>query len=362
MGPRMECWPNLERPPQNVELLWLAQRGWRADELQISDWMISFPKSLAEEVCAIATESCARGLPLTEALKTWSRPAAAVRLQDQIENVLEGGIGFSLLRGLEPTGNEEIDNFSILLVGSLFGSPVSQTKLGNRIARVEDNGLDLKDPHTRGHKTSAELAFHCDRADRVILYCIRPALSGGRSRIISSLFLADALRAKHPHLAARLFQDAPQDRRGEQAVHEQPWSMLPIFSCPQGSFVARYLRRFVTDSQRHPGAPPLDHVLFEAMKELDRLMEQDGLALEMPFEPGDIQIINNNVVLHARTAFADLPGMRSQRLLLRVWLSHQSARPLPDSFADLYGSVGAGAYRGGVWPTEVTIRSALATH
>jgi Taurine catabolism dioxygenase TauD, TfdA family len=74
------------------------------------------------------------------------------------------------------------------------------------------------------------------------------------------------------------------------------------------------------------------------------------MALEMPFNPGDVQIINNNVVFHARKAFRDHPDPERRRLLLRVWLAHASSRPLPQSFADLYGATDAGTYRGGVWP------------
>jgi hypothetical protein len=86
------------------------------------------------------------------------------------------------------------------------------------------------------------------------------------------------------------------------------------------------------------------------MNALDAIMERDGMALEMPLAPGDVQVLNNNVVFHARTAFGDHPDVERRRLLLRLWLSHASARPLPGSFADLYGMIDAGAYRGGVWP------------
>jgi hypothetical protein len=76
-------------------------------------------------------------------------------------------------------------------------------------------------------------------------------------------------------------------------------------------------------------------------------------VLDMSFRPGDVQIINNNVVLHSRTAFVDHQDVGGRRLLLRVWTSHRSSRPLPKAFGDLYGLVDAGVYRGGVWPDGV---------
>ena len=39
----------------------------------------------------------------------------------------------------------------------------------------------------------------------------------------------------------------------------------------------------------------------------------------MQFEPGDIQLISNHVILHARTAYEDDPD--APRHLLRLWLS-----------------------------------------
>jgi alpha-ketoglutarate-dependent taurine dioxygenase len=41
----------------------------------------------------------------------------------------------------------------------------------------------------------------------------------------------------------------------------------------------------------------------------------------MQFEPGDIQLLSNHRVLHARTAYEDAPGETRGRHLLRLWLS-----------------------------------------
>jgi hypothetical protein len=256
------------------------------------------------------------------------------------------------MRGFPLSTNDCTNERAAVLVGLLFGRPVSQTKKGNLVARVEDLGLALTSPAVRGHQTSAELPFHCDRADRVLLLCVRTARSGGRSRVVSSIALAEAMWAEAPAFAERLHHQLPQDRRGEEAPGEPPYSCMPIFSERNGVFVARYLRRFIHDSQRHPDAPRLTSDDIAALDKLDALIERDGMALEMPFEPGDIQILNNNVILHSRTAFEDYDEPDRRRLLLRVWLSHRSARPLPESFAELYGTTDAGAYRGGVWPNK----------
>ena len=41
----------------------------------------------------------------------------------------------------------------------------------------------------------------------------------------------------------------------------------------------------------------------------------------MDFEEGDIQLLNNATILHARTAYEDHPEPERRRHLLRLWLS-----------------------------------------
>lgn len=41
----------------------------------------------------------------------------------------------------------------------------------------------------------------------------------------------------------------------------------------------------------------------------------------MQFVPGDVQLISNHTVLHARTAYEDEPAAGAKRHLLRLWLS-----------------------------------------
>jgi alpha-ketoglutarate-dependent taurine dioxygenase len=43
------------------------------------------------------------------------------------------------------------------------------------------------------------------------------------------------------------------------------------------------------------------------------------MAIAYDLEPGDVQLVNNHVLLHARDAFDDAPGR--ERLLLRVLAS-----------------------------------------
>jgi hypothetical protein len=74
----------------------------------------------------------------------------------------------------------------------------------------------------------------------------------------------------------------------------------------------------------------------------------EEVCLEAPFAAGDMQLLNNHVVYHARSAYADDRAAGRTRLLLRLWLSMPGSRALPEGHAALWGATGAGALRGGV--------------
>jgi hypothetical protein len=74
----------------------------------------------------------------------------------------------------------------------------------------------------------------------------------------------------------------------------------------------------------------------------------EELSFEMRFEPGDMQLLNNHVIYHARTAFADDAETGNVRLLYRLWLSMPNSRALPVGHEVLWGSTEPGALRGGI--------------
>ena len=68
----------------------------------------------------------------------------------------------------------------------------------------------------------------------------------------------------------------------------------------------------------------------------------------MELRAGDIQLLNNHVTYHARTAFEDDERSGRDRLLYRLWLSTPNSRALPRGFEVLWGSIEPGALRGGI--------------
>ena len=68
----------------------------------------------------------------------------------------------------------------------------------------------------------------------------------------------------------------------------------------------------------------------------------------MWLEPGDLQFINNHVMLHSRTAFDDFKELNRKRLLYRLWIAPPFSIKLPKSWQEYFRSISPGTVRGGI--------------
>ena len=64
-------------------------------------------------------------------------------------------------------------------------------------------------------------------------------------------------------------------------------------------------------------------------------------------------MVNNHIVMHARTEFEDYPEPERRRHLLRTWLAVPNSRPLSPLMRPGYRDQRAGAGRGGR-PPKIT--------
>jgi len=166
--------------------------------------------------------------------------------------------------------------------------------------------------------------------DIVGLLCLRQAKEGGRSRISSSLSVLDAVRRERHDVLPMLGKGMPWNRRDEHGAGESSMGpRMPVFSEHDGQWACRYNRGFIEAPWRRRGeAVPTD--VTEALDFIDAAAARPEHVLEMDFQPGDIQLLSNDTILHARTAFTDYPEVERKRLLLRIWLHMRDPRPLAD--------------------------------
>ena len=70
------------------------------------------------------------------------------------------------------------------------------------------------------------------------------------------------------------------------------------------------------------------------------------VAAQIPFLPGDIQFLNNWIMLHSRLAYDDWPEPGRKRHLLRLWLSDPESRNVSKDQRE--GRAGRGVVPAGV--------------
>ena len=153
--------------------------------------------------------------------------------------------------------------------------------------------------------------------------------------IASATALYNEIGARRPDLLPRLMQGYHHHRQGDHPDSHAPISAqpIPVFSFSNGLLHCRYNRNNMEWAARE-GAE-LTETDRQAFAMIDDLVESDGFALSMDLRKGDLQIINNSVILHSRSEYVDAPDRK--RHLLRLWLhnpeSPRDGRHLVERFA-----------------------------
>lgn len=268
-------------------------------------------------------------------------PTVAAELAAVLDEV-ENGRGFVLVRGI-PRDRYSDDECELIYwgLGVHLGTPVSQNARGHLLGHVRDEGRTIADPNARAYQTRVRMDFHTDMlpVDVVGLFCMRRAKSGGESKVVSVLTIHNVLREERPDLLDALYGTFHLDWRGEEPEGESPFFSLPMFSERDGRLTTRICSLAYYKSAARFGAQfaptPLQ---VEALEKVQEIANRPELMLSMDFEEGDIQLINNHMTLHARTAYEDFDDPRLQRHLLRMWIAVADGkrRPLAASLADRY--------------------------
>ena len=237
------------------------------------------------------------------------------------------GRGIALLRGF-PVQRCTVDEMALMFwgIGLRLGRAVSQSVMGERLGHVI-NVTDT-DPHARAYRNRSELSPHSDPGDLVSFLCIRPAITGGVSRFVSSLSVFEEIRRERPDLLAVLTRGFRYHRFGEQGPDDDPITphRVPVFSERDGLVSGRYVREYVEIAADEDPSIVLTNTDNAAISLLEATANRPDLALDFTMAAGEAVVANNFTVFHARTAFTDDPDRR--RHLLRLWLAADPPRPV----------------------------------
>lgn len=158
---------------------------------------------------------------------------------------------------------------------------------------------DVSQKTTRVYETNLYLPYHSDPSDVVGLLCVRKAMKGGLSSLVSVAAIYNEIVKRRPELLGLLYRPM----YFAHLCEDRP-SLSPIFSFHNGKLSCRYLRQYIELGHEIRGFP-LSKVETEALDLFDEVMHDPSMKLDMMLEPGDIQFANNYAVLHSRTEFED---------------------------------------------------------
>jgi hypothetical protein len=336
---------SFDLPPEQT-----GAAAWYGPEMSASgEWLMPLtPAEIAEIEAATHGLTSREADIATVAAHDFPLPLLGPRLRARVRDEVLNGRGFLLMRGL-PVERWSLYEAATAYfgLGAHLGSARSQNGKGHVLGHVQDLGLDAQDPNVRIYQTNARQTFHTDSCDVVGLLCLKTARSGGLSALVSSTSIFNEMRRRRPDLLKLLLEPIATDRRGEVAEGQKPYFEIPIFNWHEGFLTAIYQRQYIDSAQRFPDAPRLTAAHIEALDLFDSLANDPKLHMFMEFKPGDVQLVHNHTLLHDRTDFVDWPEPERRRHLLRLWLAASNARPLPEIFAQRYGTVTVGD-RGGI--------------
>jgi hypothetical protein len=242
---------------------------------------------------------------------------------------LRFGPGFLLLRGL-PRERYSFDDMARIYVGLgvHIGGLLPQSYHGELLGNV----LDVSDieQQARGYHAGGAQRMHTDTCDIVSLMCMRAAKSGGISRIVSAAAIHNRLLETRPDLLKTLYGEWVFRRMELDAKFGDGKQVkrVVIFSRESGEFSCNisgaYPRRAV-----EAGDAVMTPLQLEALDEVARISSSSEFYLDMNIGEGDIQFLNNRLLLHGRTGYEDWPEVARRRHLMRLWLRVPSWPALP---------------------------------
>jgi hypothetical protein len=320
--------------------------GWSpADFGAVASWSYRISeRDIAELANAVASVR-RQGIPLAAITRDNFLLNRFADLLAEVKRELTDGRGLVMLQAFPVESfDREAIAAAYLGIGSYLGIAMSQNAQGHVLGHVKDLGGNYADLNTRGYLTNAEMLFHADGSDYVGLLCLHGAKSGGESRVASSVTVYNRILERRPDLAKVLCEDFYRSRSGEVNPGDKPYFTQPMFSFTQGYFSATGAGAAIDKAQKLAGVPPYTEAQKEAVSLYRRTVEE--CAVDIPFEPGDIQFLNNFVTLHTRRAYEDWPDEGRKRHLLRLWLSDPDGRPIPKEQRE--GRSGRGVHLSGV--------------
>ncbi len=297
-------------------------------------WVHSLTPEMTGEITAAMRGAIAAGRPPHEiASENFPLPKTAPLLEKAYDD-LENGRGFCVLEGwpVEDFGYDE-NVAAYCGIAAHMGDIAVQNYEGDWVVDVHDEGLAYS--HTsRGYRSNKPLPFHSDGADMAALLCLGQSASGGKSLLVSATKVFNVILEEKPDILEILERGFYHHRRRQHPEGENPLSAarIPVFAFHDGLLHCCYNRNPIDWVEKEGMELTAREV--DALDTFDSILARPELQVEMEIQKGDMQFVNNFVILHSRTAFEN--DARNQRHMVRLWLEDPKSKRLGESLLDLY--------------------------
>ena len=300
-----------------------ATRAWHGPDLVDDDFKVMFSKDCLAELEAIVAEQRKAPVPTLVLLPEHFEMSACCELMQGVKQRLDVGLGFVILDRLpvDRWSQREITDIYWLL-GSLLEPPVAQEWSGTMIYDVRYDGQDYT-ADTRTALTPEGLDMHNDSsmgeapANYISLLCLQTARTGGKSSLSSAYAAHNHFTANHPELIERLYLPFYRDKQEYQAPDANNW--YPIFAVEGGGLRIRFNARVIRRGYQKTGQV-LDNAGTQTVEILNNFLADPAHRHDFWMERGQIQILNNRIIVHGRTPYQDYEEPEKRRHLLRLWL------------------------------------------
>jgi hypothetical protein len=318
------------------------EASWPEVPLKESDWLVTIDRYTREEILRVASQLARHPLPVELLRPCDFEMPLCQQLALRLRNILTQGARFALIDRLPMDEISDRQATEIYwLISWMVTPPVAQKLDGSMIFEVKDTGrLATPGSGVRPAETNAEQSIHNDNAynraapDVVGLLCLRPALEGGASRVMSFYTAHNELIRSHPDTLERLYEPFPHDRQREHAPNEESIFWAPIFSYHDSELLARFSPHPIRNAY-HLLAEKIDDRTEGALSTIRTVCNDSGIALSFTMERGQIQYVNNRQIGHSRTGFRDYDDAARKRLMIRLWLRQFGGRDYQGTGSDL---------------------------
>ena len=311
------------------------ESAWRASDFDgTRSWVRSLTAAMVAEVEDAMRPLLGRRVPLSDIRKSDFPLKETAVLLSAAHDDLNTGRGFTVIGGWPVDRfTEEENRVAYAGLSSHFGEIVVQNYEGDTVVDVVDKGIPYNHK-SRGYSSNKLLPFHTDGADYVGLLCLGTAADGGLSILTSATALYNEVVRTRPDCLEVLMRGFYHHRRGQHDPGENPLSpeRIPVFSFHGGLLHCCYNRNPVVWAQKEGVVLSEEEV--EALDAVDAICARPDMQLSMDLQKGDMQFVNNYLVLHSRTGYSDGPEHR--RHLVRLWLNDPDGRRNGLSLLDLY--------------------------